>query len=205
MATKEELEKLKNRSPADWAIFVLGFVLAAALGFWLTPTILYAEKEQPMQFDHVLHMEQVSDGCKSCHTFREDGSFTGIPTLENCKECHSEEPQGENPNEKILAKHIAENKPIEWLVYAQQPDCVFFSHAAHTANAGLECTQCHGKQGETKTLRPYQYNRLTGYSRDLWGQSLIPLGSPPDRMKMDDCANCHRDNGVRDACFVCHK
>jgi hypothetical protein len=24
-------------------------------------------------------------------------------------------------------------------------------------------------------------------------------------MKMDSCADCHKDNGVRDACFVCHK
>jgi hypothetical protein len=24
-------------------------------------------------------------------------------------------------------------------------------------------------------------------------------------MKMDVCGDCHRENGVRDACFVCHK
>lgn len=195
----------EKRSHADWILFIVGFVLFSALGFWLTPTILYAEKAQPFQFNHKLHMEQVSDGCKSCHYLREDGSFSGIPSIAKCKDCHTEDPQGETPEEKVFVTYIKENKPVPWQVYSRQPDCVFFSHAAHTANAGFECAQCHGGHGETTSLRPYQYNRLTGYSRDIWGQSILGLGGPPERMKMDDCAKCHRDNGVRDACFVCHK
>ncbi|ADK85582.1 conserved hypothetical protein [Desulfarculus baarsii DSM 2075] len=206
-------EQGQKKSPPDWLFFVLGIVLASAFGFWLTPTILYAEKTQPMDFSHKVHMEQVSDGCASCHTFREDGSFTGIPAVANCQECHSEEAMGdniENPKhreaERILAEeYIAKGKPIAWDVYSGQPDCVFFSHVAHVKNAELECATCHGTHGETDNLRPYEYNRLTGYSRDIWGRSLLGLGGPPERMKMDDCAACHRENGVRDACFVCHK
>ncbi len=204
MATKEQGQK--KRSPADWILFVVGFVIASGFGFWVTPHILYAEKPQPFNFDHALHMEQVSNGCKSCHSFRKDGSFTGIPDLQSCRECHGDEPNGDNPNEKIfVAQYLTKSKPIPWRVYSKQPPCVFFSHAAHTENAGVECARCHGDHGKDKVMKPYEENRLTGYSREIWGWDITGMGGPPKRMKMDDCANCHRENGVRAACFVCHK
>ena len=204
MTTDEQVQK--KRSRMDWLLFVVGFVLFSALGWWATPAILYAEKPQPFQFSHKVHLEQVDDGCKSCHKFREDGSFSGIPSLAACAECHSEDPNGEAPEEKVfIEQYLKKNKPIPWKVYSRQPPNVYFSHAAHIENAGLECNTCHGDHGNSSKLKPYQYNRLSTYSRDIWGYSMIPLGGPPDRMKMDDCANCHRENGVRDACFVCHK
>lgn len=204
MATHQQGKK--QRSRADWLLLVVGLILGSAFGFWITPTILYAEKPQPLQFNHKLHVEQVDKGCKSCHQFRDDGSFSGIPGLATCKSCHSgDEPLGNTPAEKEFMKYLKANKPIPWHVYSRQPDCVFFSHAAHAENAGLECTKCHGQHGKTEKLRPYEYNRLTGYSRDIWGRGPIGLAGPPDRMKMDDCAKCHRENGVNQACFVCHK
>lgn len=199
-------ESQQKRSHADWWLFVGGFIVFLALGFWVTPAILYAEKPQPFQFSHDLHLKQVADGCKTCHTFRKDGSYTGIPDTQVCLDCHSEEPLGKTPEEKVfVTQYLIPKKPVPWKVYSKQPDCVFFSHAAHVLNAEQECTTCHGAHGTSKKLRIYEENRLSGYSRDIWGWSMVPLGGPPDRMKMDDCAQCHRENGVRDACFVCHK
>jgi hypothetical protein len=72
--------------------------------------------------------------------------------------------------------------------------------------AGLDCVTCHGPIGESETSRPYQYNRLTTYSRDIWGWNIAGIKKNSwDRMKMDDCAECHEENGVNQACFVCHK
>ncbi len=201
----EEQERNQGRSKADWWLLVAGFVIFSALGFWITPVILYASKPQPVQFSHKLHLEQVDEGCKSCHYFREDGSFSGIPSIKKCMECHGDEPLGDDPREKALIPYIKEGKPIPWLVYSRQPDCVFFSHAAHVASAGMDCAECHGDHGKTDGLRPYEYNRISGYSRDIWGRNILGIGDPPDRMKMDDCADCHRENGVHDSCFVCHK
>jgi hypothetical protein len=205
MTTHEQGQE--KRSKSDWLLFVVGFVLASALGFWLTPAILYAQKPQPFQFSHKLHLGEVGDeACKACHAFRKDGSFAGIPTVEKCKECHSEDTLGSTPEEKVFVEqYIKKGKEVPWLVYAKQPACVFFSHAAHAENAGLECAKCHGDHGKTEKLRTYEYNRLTTYSRDIWGKSLLGMGNPPERMKMDSCDDCHKDNGVRDACFVCHK
>lgn len=198
----------EKRSKADWGLLVLGLVVFAALGFWLTPAILYAEKPQPFQFSHKLHVSEVGDeGCKACHPFRADGSFAGIPNNKKCLDCHSaDDPLGDKPEEKVFVEqYLAKKKEVPWLVYAKQPACVFFSHAAHAENAGLECAKCHGDHGKTDKLRTYEYNRLSTYSRDIWGKSLMGMGQPPERMKMDSCADCHRENGVRDACFVCHK
>ena len=148
----------QERSPADWLLFAAAFLVFLGLGFWAIPNLLYAEKPQPFEFSHKVHMEQVGDGCKSCHSFREDGSFTGIPTMEKCLECHSEEPLGETEAEKkFIGEYLKPGNPVPWLVYSQQPPCVFFSHAAHTESAGLECAKCHGNHGETSELPPYQY------------------------------------------------
>jgi len=194
-----------GRSPADWLVFAAAFLIFLGLGFWAIPNLLYAEKAQPFEFSHQVHLKQ-ADGCKTCHYLRDDGSFSGLPGLETCKECHSDQPMGETPAEKkFVEDYLVPGKPIPWLVYAKQPNCVFFSHAAHTKSAGLECEKCHGNHGKSNKLPPYEYNWISTYSRNIWGKNILGLGGPPDRMKMDDCAKCHRENGVRDACFVCHK
>ncbi len=206
-----EHSDLLRRSPADWALLVVGFLVFWGIFYWLTPTILYAEKSQPFTFSHKMHVKQVDGMCEECHAFRDDGTYVGIPSIEKCQDCHEEQPLGKSPEEKIFVEqYLVPKKPIPWKVYAKQPDCVYFSHAPHLKGAKaketkLECATCHADHGETEKLRPYVYNRITGYSRDIYGYSIIPFGPPDKRMKMDTCADCHRENGIRDACFVCHK
>jgi hypothetical protein len=94
------------------------------------------------------------------------------------------------------------------LVYSRQPVCVYFSHIAHVKMAEIECRTCHGDLGRGETLPVYKANRLTGYSIDIWGRRISGLKKNSwDRMKMDDCAECHTDMGQEknNACFTCHK
>jgi hypothetical protein len=62
-------------------------------------------------------------------------------------------------------------------------------------------------------LRPYQYNRISRYSRDIWGHNIAGIKRNSwDRMKMNDCSRCHVQENVsqgsvqtlRGGCFVCH-
>ena len=195
--------------------FIIGFAGSMVLGWVIFPKLLYSQKEQPFNFSHALHVEEVDDGCQSCHFFREDGSFNGIPRIEQCVDCH-EEPMGESEDEAVFVEqYISQGREVPWLAYSRQPDCVFFSHAAHVIGAEMDCATCHGDHGETESLRPYEYNRITTYSRDIWGHNIAGIAKNTwDRMKMDDCAKCHKEAGVihtssvqteRDACFVCHK
>ncbi|MGM0451826.1 MAG: menaquinone reductase multiheme cytochrome c subunit QrcA [Thermodesulfobacteriota bacterium] len=206
-----------NKTPASqkqssgWlvlAFFVIGLVASAISGWVGFPNLLYSEKSQPIDFNHQLHLNQVYEGCESCHYFRSDGSFAGTPDNSACADCHSY-PMGLGEDEEKLAnEYIGENKQVPWLSYSEQPDCVFFSHAAHVKGAGMECKTCHGDIGQSESLRTYQENRISGYSRDIWGYNIARLGKPKHgmRMKMNDCAGCHlEETGSKGACFQCHK
>lgn len=194
--------------------FIIGFVASLIVGWIVYPKLLYSQKRQPIDFNHELHNGLVEDGCESCHFFREDGTYAGVPKLAQCIECH-EEVQGETEDEaKFVNEYVANNREVPWLIYSKQPDCVFFSHVAHVKNAEMECATCHGPIGESTSLKVYEENRITGLSRDIWGKNIAGLKKHTwDRMKMDDCSECHIKNDVKQssvqtekgACFVCHK
>jgi hypothetical protein len=177
--------------------FIIGLAASLILGWIIFPKLLYSQKKQPIDFNHVLHVAEVEESCESCHYFREDGSFTGVPELENCIDCH-EETQGEDPDEaKLVEEYIQKGKEVPWMIYSRQPDSVFFSHAAHVKMGKIDCVACHGPIGESENLRVYEENRITGYSRDIWGKNIAGFKRNTwDRMKMDDCAECHAKETV---------
>ncbi len=202
-------EKEKNGSGWIILLFFIVGLAASLLGGWITfPELLYSEKQQPIDFNHKLHMGVVYEGCQSCHHFREDGSFSGVPDLYTCSGCH-QFVQGTNPEEeKFVNEYVKKNKEVPWLVYKKQPDNVFFSHAAHVKGADMKCRTCHGNIGQSEHSRVYQENRITGYSRDIWGYNIARLGEPEYglRFKMNDCAECHEEEtGYKGDCFQCHK
>ncbi|MBW1615729.1 MAG: cytochrome C [Deltaproteobacteria bacterium] len=186
--------------------FLIGVAISLALGWIIFPKLIYSKKSQPIDFSHVVHNEAVGD-CDSCHFFREDGTFSGSPTLAECIDCH-EEAQGDAEDERIFVEeYVAQNKEVPWLIYSEQPDCVFFSHAAHVKKAEMSCESCHGKIGTSETLPIYEENRITGYSRNIWGKDIAGIKKHTwDRMKMDDCGECHEEEtGDKGSCFQCHK
>lgn len=205
----------KSGGPYILLFFIIGIALSMVVGWAVFPKFLYSRKSQPFDFNHKRHLELVSDGCQSCHFFRKDGTFSGVPRLAQCVQCH-DEMQGRSRDEEIfMTQYVTKGREVPWHVYARQPDCVFFSHAAHVYGATMACETCHGPIGTSQSLKPYEENRITGYSRDVWGASIAGFKHNTwDRMKMDDCAECHEqaaeihDSSVqttRDACFVCHK
>ncbi|MDP2644112.1 MAG: menaquinone reductase multiheme cytochrome c subunit QrcA [Desulfobacterales bacterium] len=225
MSTSADTAHRKNASdsedadPGPGGFIILFFIIglsAAWIGGWVIfPKVLYSKKEQPVQFNHLIHNPLVKNGCESCHFFREDGSFAGVAKLAQCVSgCH-EEVQGIDPQEAVFVnEYVAKNREVPWLIYARQPDNVFFSHAAHVKLAKMECVTCHGYIEQSESLKTYEENRVTGYSRDIWGRNLSGLAlNSWDRMKMDDCARCHAEKTARkssvqtekEACFVCHK
>ena len=193
--------------------FIFGLVASLVLGWVIFPQLLYSKKKQPVDFNHALHNELVEESCESCHFFREDGTYSGVPKLAQCIDCH-EEVNGEDPEEeKFVTQYVAKGREVPWLVYARQPDCVFFSHIAHVKMGQMDCVTCHGHIGESESLKVYEANRITGYSRDIWGKNIAGIKwNSWDRMKMDDCSECHQENNVnqgsvqtaKGGCFVCH-
>lgn len=193
--------------PRNLIVFTLGAAAAMAAGWLGFPRLLYQRIEQPVQFSHAVHVgESVGMACQDCHSLDESGRFSGLPKLDACAPCHAE-PVGETEAEKhFVESYVVPNVEIPWLVYARQPENVYFSHAPHIARAELACETCHGPHGGTTSLRPLERNRLTGYSRDIWGRSLSRVRNAEwEGMKMSDCSACHREHGVRESCLTCHK
>ena len=194
--------------------FIAGLIASLVVGWVVFPKLLYSQKRQPVDFNHALHNELVDEGCESCHFFREDGTYSGVPKLAQCIDCH-EEVNGEDPEEaKFVNEYVAKDREVPWLIYSRQPPCVFFSHAAHVKKGEMDCVTCHGHIGESESLKVYRENRISGYSIDIWGENIAGIKRNSwDRMKMDDCAECHKKENVnqnsvqtlRGGCFVCHK
>lgn len=212
--TENVAEKASNGGATIVAFFILGLVLSMLIGWVVFPKLLYSKKPQPIDFNHALHVAEVDEGCQSCHYFREDGSFSGIPDLESCMECHEEMLGVSDEEARFYEEYVMTGKEVPWYIYSKQPDCVYFSHVAHLEMGGMDCVTCHGHHGESDHLPPYQENRISGYSRNIWGHNIAGIKRNSwDRMKMDDCAECHIRENVRQAsvqtlkggCFVCHK
>lgn len=166
---------------------MLGFIGAMVMGWIVFPNLLYSQKAQPVNFSHAAHQD---NDCESCHKFRADGSYTGVPKISNCKECH-ESAQGSSEAERILVEeYVAKDREIPWKVYARQPDNVFFSHAPHKGK-GIECVTCHRDVSKEASLPPFREDRITGYSIST--------------MEMTECEKCHADKGVSNNCEICHK
>ncbi len=188
--------------------FAAGMAVALFAGWQAFPRLLYRTERQPLVFSHKVHIEKAGSTCEDCHSIAASGAFSGIPRVEKCAGCHAA-PMTSSADEKILIdRYIAQNREVPWLVYARQPDNVHFSHATHIKLAKLTCERCHGPHGKTDALRPYQQNRISGYSRDIWGSSIARISFAPQEhpgMKMDDCASCHRARGVKTSCVACHR
>jgi menaquinone reductase, multiheme cytochrome c subunit len=186
--------------------FAAGAVLALAAGWIAFPYAIYESRPQPVNFSHKVHAEKAGAKCEDCHAFRDDGTYAGMPTLDKCAGCHAA-PMGTTAAEKnFIETYVTTNREPQWHSYARQPENVFFSHAAHIKLAGLKCEQCHGEVGATDTLRIYQQDRISGYSRDVlpvaaWNRSRGAGTS----MSMDDCVACHRSHGMKHSCLDCHQ
>jgi menaquinone reductase, multiheme cytochrome c subunit len=179
--------------------FLAGAAVALAIGWGAFPRVIYRSQAQPVDFSHKVHAEKAGSQCVDCHAFRDDGTYAGVPTLDKCAACHAA-PMGSTAAEKaFIEQYITPNREPAWLSYARQPENVFFSHITHVQRGQLQCEQCHGAVGTSDHLRPLETDRISGYSRDIWGAA----GRPG--MTMDNCVKCHRQRHLEHSCLDCHK
>lgn len=196
----------RRRSALGGLLCVLGLAAGLVAGWVVLPAFLYGRQEQPLPFNHLIHAEAASMSCEDCHRFADDGSFTGIPATSSCADCHSEAQGDTDAERRLVDDYIAGGHEVPWLVYARQPDNVYFSHAPHVRRAGIECRRCHGDHGQSTVTPVYEFNRISTYSRNIWGPRIWGGGPDAwDSMKMSACVKCHAERGVKDHCLMCHK
>ena len=178
---------------------LIGMAVSLAAGWAGFPRAIYSRAQQPVNFSHKVHTAQGGQACEDCHALREDGTFTGIPSLDKCAGCHAA-PMGATAAEKdFIDKYVTPQREPEWLSYSEQPQNVWFPHAVHIKRAGMKCETCHGNQGSADKPRAFERNRIGGYPRTtVNGGMPVPLG-------MSDCVSCHHARGLEHSCLDCHK
>jgi c(7)-type cytochrome triheme protein len=136
--------------------------------------------EQPIPYDHSLHVQQNGIQCQYCHNQVERASITNIPALSTCMNCHISV-KTDSPYIQKLREAYDKGESIPWVKIHMLPDHVKFSHAAHVQK-GINCQTCHGPIETMK--RVYQYSDLS----------------------MGWCVNCHRDPQYKAPtnCTTCH-
>jgi len=159
---------------------LLGLAIGIFLLFLFINFGLGSKTDQPISFDHKKHVGQ-GLGCDSCHRFFKTQTFSGIPDLNTCLECHKE-PVTKSQEEEKIRQFQKSNKEIPWKRIYEQPDHVFFSHRRHLVLGKLDCKNCHG---------------------DI-GQSERPPSRPWVTMTMKWCIDCHAKNKVTNDCLSCH-
>ncbi len=183
---------MSNKEKGGMLPFILGIIAVLIFGWWIFPHILFTAEEQPVQFNHKLHLNLQDQelNCKHCHFYREDGSFSGSPQKQICADsgCHAKMQTDTQAEKKLVKQYLDKNKSIPWKSYQKQPDNVYFSHIAHKQ---FDCATCHLDLGQSKKLPTYFENIFTAYSKQT--------------MKMHECERCHAQEGASNACFICHK
>ena len=135
-------------------VFLAGVLAALGAGWAGFPRVINRTQPQPVDFSHQVHADKASSKCDDCHSFRADGSFTGIPTLDKCAACHAA-PMGTTAAEKsFIDRYVTPQREPEWLVYARQPENVYFSHSTHVKRGNLKCERCHGKSRNHRHAPP---------------------------------------------------
>jgi hypothetical protein len=164
--------------PALGLVGAIGFVTLVA------PRLLADQHypttpQQPLYFDHRVHVEQAGLDCAFCHRTANAGVTAGYPDVEQCMFCHLVVAGRNEPGIEQTRRAWVDRRPIDWTRVHLVPDHSRFPHDAHV-QAGVPCATCHGDVGRM-------------------GQA-VQVRS----LKMGDCVACHQETAAPAQCGACH-
>lgn len=138
------------------------------------------EPEQPIPFDHSIHVGKNEMKCQYCHNQVERSKPSNIPSLATCMNCHIQV-RTDSPYITKMREAYEKGQSIEWVRVHMLPDHVRFDHSAHVQK-GVSCSTCHGEVEKMSKVKQFE---------DL---------------SMGWCINCHRqpENKAPLNCTTCH-
>lgn len=164
-------------------------VLAGAIVVIIALIVLFAAQRpthvrQPIEFNHKKHVQDNGLACDFCHEFYKTQTFAGIPNIEICQNCHTEDVSN-SPEAKKVKGYVERGEHIPWVQMYKVRDHVRFSHRLHVAKE-VKCEECHGQTGESTS--PMRYRNFAKIDKT-----------------MDFCIECHEKRGASTDCNACHK
>jgi hypothetical protein len=141
-----------NLIPLKIAICIgaVGIGVVTAFTYYATPKAQRVGymPDQPIPFDHALHVTQLGLDCRHCHSFVEKSGHANVPTANTCANCHVKgQIQTDSPRLAPLYDALETGEPIKWVRIHRAPDYVYFNHSAHLGR-GISCVECHGQVDE---------------------------------------------------------
>ena len=133
---------------------------------------------QPLPYSHKTHLA-LGLVCRDCHAIADPGDFAGFPPEAKCMACHAAV-KTESPAIQELAAAAQAGRAVVWNRVYKLPEFVYFSHALHHVDAGVECGACHGEVASRDVL--FQEKPIT----------------------MHACMRCHAQTGASNDCELCH-
>ena len=133
-------------------VVVLGAVIAGGVTYYFTPkyTRVGYMPQQPVLFQHSIHVEQLGMDCRYCHNSVESSSHSSIPSTQTCMNCH-QQVKKDSPALAVVRESWETGKPVPWVWIHKTPDYVYFNHAAHV-NRGVSCASCHGQVNKMQVV-----------------------------------------------------
>ncbi len=156
------------------------------------------QPDQPIPYDHALHVGQLGMDCRYCHSFVEESTHANVPTAQTCWNCHQ---FVKKDSEKLVRLREAMDtgyegytgEPIKWVRVHQLADYAYFNHQVHV-NRGVSCVSCHGNINEMEVVYHHETQTM-GWCLDCHrnpAQHLRPLDQitnldwKPEDMKRED-------------------
>lgn len=133
-------------------LMALGATAVVAFYYYAQPqyTRVGFSPNQPVPFDHALHVGQLGLDCRYCHSHVEQSGTANIPASSTCMNCHNQI-RSESPLLEMVRESYESGEAIPWVRVHQVPDFVYFNHAVHV-NRGVSCYDCHGQVNEMQVV-----------------------------------------------------
>ena len=117
-----------------------------------THTDVGYQPNQPINYSHKVHVEQLGLDCRYCHINVEKSPHATVPPSEICMNCHDNNIKKNSEEIKKLWAYHKKGESIPWKRVHNLPDYAYFSHEAHV-NVGVACVSCHGRVDKMPKVR----------------------------------------------------
>jgi len=147
--------KWTNRLRELSAILAIGgliyVVVILTLLFGPETSAIGFSPEQPVPYNHALHVSELGLDCRYCHNTIEDNAHAAIPPAATCMNCHS---MVKTTSEDLapVRQSFEMNQHATWQRVHDLPDFVYFNHSAHVSS-GVSCLSCHGRIDRMELVR----------------------------------------------------
>jgi len=187
-------------------IGTLAIGVVAAFTYYATPKAQRVGymPDQPIPYDHELHVTQLGLDCRHCHSFVEKSGQANVPTANTCANCHVKGGiKSDSPRLAPLMAAIDSGEPIKWVRVHKSPDYVFFDHSAHLGR-GVSCVECHGQVDEMIKKNPATKEQVAAYVAE---QDLdLNIAKPDDAQRaMGLMLKNQWKVQPKESCFTCHR